>query len=60
VPKAPDFDQLKQQVQHLDRLIEEATHLRAEVEHQMNALRHSGDPERSGAPSPRMQSRRKR
>lgn len=56
MPTVPDFDQLKTQVEHLDRLIDEAVRLRAQVEQQMNTLRRSGDQDRAGQPT----SRRKR
>jgi uncharacterized protein (UPF0335 family) len=60
VPQAPDIAQLRRQVEHLDRLIAEATTLRAEVEEQMKTLRHSGDHYQALEPQPRKRLRRKR
>jgi hypothetical protein len=57
VPQVPDVEQLRRQVEHLDRLIAEATTLRAAVEEQMNTLRHSGAQDHTGEPKPRKRPR---
>jgi uncharacterized protein (UPF0335 family) len=59
VPQVPDVEQLRRQVEHLDRLIAEATILRAEVEDQMNTLRRSGDQYKKVEPRPRKRPRRR-